>query len=459
MKRGHINKLLSVVEGLALVGLFLSVSLVVGFAAPLEETEMTDREKRLHNELAEVEAQIAEKEQELNKQKQESSSLERDIAILTNEIQRARLNIQAKTITIQQLGQDIEERTQTIEELEQEGEERKGHLAHLLRKTNDQASYSLIEALLSNEQLSEFFIDIDDFHSIKRSINETVDELREMRKENSEQRELLSHEQDQELNARMVIEEEKRSIEANEAEKQRLLSISETQAQAYETELRWREQRAAEIRSALFALRDTDDIPFGQALEYARVAERASGIRPAFLLAVFQQESGLRDGRFGVNVGTCNRPDDERGWQDIMPGPNDNSWRDDQTIYLRLMKELGRDPDTQPLSCPFQVGWGGAMGPAQFIPTTWAEYQSRIAQAAGVRVPDPWDPQHAFIASALYLRDLGGAGGGYAEERRAALRYYAGGNWDSPANAFYGDGVMRNAQNLQRDIDILDAAN
>ena len=135
-----------------------------------------------------------------------------------------------------------------------------------------------------------------------------------------------------------------------------------------------------------------------------------------------------------------------------MPGPNDNSWRDDQTTYLQITSQLGLDPDSMPLSCPWRGGWGGAMGPSQFIPTTWDLYKSRIASAVGKSVPNPWDPQDAFTASAIYLSDLGANKGGYTAERTAALKYYSGGNWRRPENAFYGNEVMVKARNIQENM-------
>ena len=138
-----------------------------------------------------------------------------------------------------------------------------------------------------------------------------------------------------------------------------------------------------------------------------------------------------------------------------MPGPNDNSWRDDQTIFLALTKQLGLDPETVPLSCPWQGGWGGAMGPSQFIPTTWNSYAPRVASTVGVGTADPWNPEHAFVASALYLADLGASAGGFTAERTAALKYYAGSNWSNPQNAFYGNGVMGHASTIQNTIDEL----
>ena len=91
------------------------------------------------------------------------------------------------------------------------------------------------------------------------------------------------------------------------------------------------------------------------------------------------------------------------------------------------------------------------MGPAQFIPSTWVLFEPRLISALGITNPDPWDPLDAFMASALYLSDLGAAGGDAAGERNAACKYYSGRSCDSkkPANSFYGDSVMAKASSIQ----------
>jgi membrane-bound lytic murein transglycosylase B len=203
-------------------------------------------------------------------------------------------------------------------------------------------------------------------------------------------------------------------------------------------------------------LRDSAGISFEEALKYAEAASAKTGVRAAFVLAILKQESDL-----GKNVGTCNRVGDpaEKSWKVIMPGPNDGhrSYRDDQTVFLEITKELGLDPDTTPLSCPWGNGWGGAMGPAQFIPTTWKSIAPRVESLLGVSTANPWDPAHAFMASALYVSDLGASGGNYTAEKTAALRYYAGSNWNLPQNAFYGNGVMAHAAEMQKNIDFLNS--
>ena len=436
--------------GLLLI-IFLSLTgfLIPVFAQNAEQNAVAEQEARLRAELRTIEAEIAQQQEILRAKQRESVSLERDIAILNAQIKQAQLKIQAQNINIQQLGRDISFKSATIVELDERIGRGRESLAALIRKTNELDEFSIIEVVLANEDLSEFFGDLDSFQSIKRDLQTLFENIRDNKALNESEREILQDRRNKEADIKVSIESEKRNIEKAEAQKKDLLAVNKNQEKTYEDVLKERGKRAAEIRSALFSLRDTAAIPFGTALTYANIAYARTGVRPAFLLAILTQESNL-----GENVGTCNRPGDppEKSWRNIMPGPNDNSWRDDQTTYLRITSQLGFDPDSMPLSCPWGGGWGGAMGPAQFIPTTWDSYQARIAAAVGKSVPNPWDPQDAFMASALYLSDLGANQGGYTAERTAALKYYAGSNWQKAVNAFYGNQVMIKAQNIQENM-------
>jgi membrane-bound lytic murein transglycosylase B len=436
---------------LAFIFLFLALGIlsVPVYAQNPEEVAVAEQETKLRSELQKLEAEIAQQQEILRAKQRESVSLERDIAILNAQIKQAQLKIQAQNIAIQQLGKDISIKNATIEELDQKIERGKESLSVLIRKTNELDEFSLVEVVLANKDLSEFFSDLDSFQSIKRDLEALFESIRENKSLNESEREILQDRKNKETDIKVAIEAEKRNIEKAESQKKELLAISKGEEKTYQDVLKEREKRAAEIRSALFALRDTAAIPFGTALTYANAAYAKTGVRPAFLLAILTQESNL-----GENVGTCNRPGDppEKSWRNIMPGPNDNSWRDDQTIYLQITSQLGLDPDSMPLSCPWRGGWGGAMGPSQFIPTTWDLYKSRIASAVGKSIPNPWDPQDAFMASAIYLADLGANKGGYTAERTAALKYYAGNNWQKASNAFYGNEVMVKAQNIQENM-------
>ena len=203
--------------------------------------------------------------------------------------------------------------------------------------------------------------------------------------------------------------------------------------------------KARSIRNRIYELFNVGkQISFGAAYEIAQWASSQYHIRPAFLLAVLTQESNL-----GKNVGTCNRAGDpvEKHWRAIMKPSRDHE------PFLAITKELGLNPDTTPISCPMmrngkQVGWGGAMGPAQFIPSTWMGYRSKVQAVTG-KTPNPWDIRDAFIAAALKLSN-DGANSTKKSEFNAALRYFSGSV--NLTYRFYGDNVLAIAERYERDI-------
>jgi|SRR3989344_3833523 len=96
------------------------------------------------------------------------------------------------------------------------------------------------------------------------------------------------------------------------------------------------------------------------------------------------------------------------------------------------------------------------MGPAQFIPSTWAIYAARVANARNVSIANPWDPQDAIMAMSIYLQGLGAAGGGYTAQHTAAAKYYAGGAWATRTGQSYANQVMNTVKNvIQPNIDFL----
>ena len=92
------------------------------------------------------------------------------------------------------------------------------------------------------------------------------------------------------------------------------------------------------------------------------------------------------------------------------------------------------------------------MGPAQFIPSTWQLLETRIASALNqsISAVSPWNPQDAFVASALYLSDLGAVAGSYTSERTAACKYYSGQACGAvKGNTAYATSVLSLTNNIQ----------
>lgn len=436
--------------------LLISVFLLVPILSTKALT--ADERAQLEAELKQLETVIAQKQIELNKQKAQTGSIKRDIDILTNQIEQAKADIKSKQLQITKIGDEIFTKIRVINDLEERQEKQKESLAELLRKTNEINNSNIVHVLLSNESLSEFYTDLDTFETIKEEMQVSFDQIRSVKDRTEQEKASLEDKKNNEVDTKVALELAKQKVEANEQEKQKLLSVSKSKESEYSAVLAERQKRATEIRTALFALRDAGAIPFGDALNYAEQAEKITGVRAAFVLAIMTQESNL-----GANIGSCYLKDPVTGSgvgkNTGTPFTNVMKPSRDVTPFLNLTSALGIDPYTTPVSCPWSGGgYGGGMGPAQFIPSTWNIMKERVASAVGVKVASPWVPYHAITASSLYLKDLGANAGGYTAERNAACRYYSGSvciPGRTPANVFYGDQVMAKAAQIQANIDVL----
>jgi len=418
----------------------VTITFVVAPLLPVFSNAETTQERRvrLERELAIIEQDIVQKRGVLSEKQKERTSLERDIAILDGQIGVAQQQIKHRNLTISKIRDDIGDKKTAIGEVDKKVVRSEQSLAQLLRRTHEIDDTSLAEIVLGGT-LSDFFEDIDAFEVLQRDLDRSFDEMANLRADLSGRKEALEEKQGEEEQLRTIQVLEKQAIEKKEKEKHSILTVTKGQEKTYQQLIAERERQAAVIRSALFGLRDSKAIPFGSAYNYAKEAEAVTGVRAAVTLAILREESNL-----GENVGTGN-------WKADMHPTRD------QPVFAQIMAELGLNPDSMPVSKKPGYGWGGAMGPAQFIPSTWILYKDRIAQAAGERPPNPWTARTAIFASAILMADNGADAGSREAERLAALRYFAGWtNAKKPAYAFYGDDVITFADQFQKDIDILE---
>ena len=177
------------------------------------------------------------------------------------------------------------------------------------------------------------------------------------------------------------------------------------------------------IREQLILL-EKYNITEAEMVRSAIFAGAKTGIRPAYLLGVLENESWL-----GRNVGTGNWKEDM--YQCYLNKGSTSTAKKMKDAFLSICKELGLNPDLQVVSAKPAAysGCGGAMGIAQFMPTTWLAYKDRIAAMTGNNPPNPWLPVDAFTASAIKLADAGAKAQTYEAERNAYAKYIAGKWW------------------------------
>ena len=407
----------------------------------IDQNAVIERRTRLQQELNELEKQINDYRLVIQEKQNEAVSLKRDIDIYNAKINRAKLEVRRLELEISDIVGNIQKRLKEINLLSDKAGKEKESLAELIRKSNELDSVSLSELILGYEQLSDFFVVSDSFETIYRSIQDSLDEIRGTQEQLNVENDRLEKKKSEQIQLKTAQEIERKRLQSLEKEKEKLLETTKGLEKTYQKIVTAKQKDAATIRSQLFLLSGSPSIPFEKAAEYASFVWNKLKIRPAFLLGVIAEESNL-----GANVGTGN-------WKTDLSHAKCAKQRE---AFMEVTSELGLDPDLMPVSKRVWYGYcGGAMGPAQFMPTTWQLYKKNISDATGINPPSPWDPKTAFVAAGLLLKDNGAAAGGYAAERKAALRYLAGSNWNKPAYSFYGDDVMDLAAKYQEQIDII----
>lgn len=418
--------------------------------------------------LSQIDQQILDQQKLVEEKKSERQSIERDVAILEAEIKKSQLAIQARAISIKNLGAQIGEKEEVVTVLDGRLEKQRQSVASLLRKTQEIDDHSLVELVLSNQNFSEFFADFEDYRTIGNSLRESLQVLGDIKVDTLEQKRSLEDKQSEEARHKKLQEEEKSTIEAKEAEKSEILQVTKGQEAVYQAHLAETQRTASQLRAALFELAGgSGKIPFPQAVQLAKVASDRTGVPAALILAILEQESS-----FGSNIGQCTYNQEVQGKPTMGPGS--------VPVFTVMADVLGFDIGSQKVSCPIapggvRYGWGGAMGPSQFIPSTWALYggyvntgddvyvydasKDSIRQLLGLNGPSsPFRNQDAFLATAILMRDNGAAGGTRDSEWLAAIRYYSGWNGvNNPVNHSYGDQVMDRKVRLEAEIRTLDA--
>lgn len=416
--------------------------------AQAEGTAATRAE--LEQQLRGIEQQIATYEQQLVTIKGQKNTLANKIKQLKK--QQATLNLQIKVTNLKlaSLQGQLAKTQEVIRQHDARLQTLRRQVADYVRLVNQRDGVPPIYRFLVGGTLSEALSDYAAYLEILNGMNELAGEVKQLKLEREQQAEALADQQEQSQHLLSLKLLQQQALTGSVGQQQTLLTQTKGRESTYQQALKLTKQQAAKIRSRIYQLLGVaTQITFGQALEIASWVSQQTGVRPAFLLAILTQESNL-----GKNVGTCNRPGDppEKSWKVIMkPGR-------DQEPFRTITGELGMNPDVTPVSCPMrdrngkQLGWGGAMGPAQFIPSTWMGYRVRVSQLTGKATTNPWDIRDAFVAAAILLR-ASGADGTAQGEWNAAMRYFSGGT--NPAYRFYADNVGALAEKYQADIEAL----
>lgn len=415
-----------------------------------------DQRKALEEDLQKYEKQIEEYESTITVLKKQGKNLTSEISQLNAKISKLNIQIKAINLNIKKLDGEINATESKIDIKEKEINFNKKALSAILQNIYENENKKTIEIILANPRLSDFFGDLNNLAAVQDGVKTVLQKIVGLKEKLVDEKETLSIERADAQELKNYVDSQKIVVSKTQTDKNNLLKTTKGKESEYQKILVETKKTAAEIRKQIFKLLGGGELNFEEAYKLAKIAEKATGVRAALILAVLDRESAL-----GKNVGQCD-------YKKVMHPTRDIP------VFLKLVEELGLASNLQSgilkVSCANADGpYGGAMGPAQFIPSTWGMYagyknnngewrrdssRDRISEITGSNPPSPWANTDAFVATALYLKDSGAA----SNEKIAAAKYYCGARWNRyVCTNVYGQKVIEKAKKFEDDIEVLSA--
>lgn len=384
------------------------------------------------SETKEIEEKLNKIEEEISEKQTKEKTIQTELQIIDKNIEATQLQIQKTQNLLSDFDQNIKNKQGEIVEIEKKVIHQKKVLAEylkLMKYGNDE-----LDLILMNQEkdIGDYFVTMDNFEIVQLKIKKILDLVKEDKKKLEQEKTAIEDDRTEQQKIFVLQDDQRKSLEYEERKKNLFLDKTKENLSLLDIE-------RSDLQRQLSALQSLGEpISLDKAIKSAKFASEKTGVRTAFLLGVLRVESNL-----GQNVGG--------GTYKVDMNPNQRE------AFKEICDELGYSPSKMPVSKRYCYntnasdgcgGWGGAMGPAQFMPSTWMGYKDRIKKITGKKA-DPWDLDDALIAMGLKLSAVSGVTDHKrSAEKQAASMYLAGGNWEH--FSWYGDQVLGYADGFEK---------
>lgn len=420
----------SVDERIVRAGAIFFCMLLTGLVAHVRfvrADEASDRRRLIEQQIQELEREAQTFDQSVQQAQGEVRTLANEKKILENEARRREVEVRRLTLVIRKVVLEIQQKSATISVLSKKIETSREALGASLFFLYTADQDNALTILMKHRNLSDFFTSVNNLNKVQSTIKTTLETFKDDRSLLEAEKEDLQNSQEEQEGLRALQEVERRALTQKKAQKEELLRLTKGKEEIFQKLLTSKKKDIASLRTQLFYLEKTG-ITAEDALRLADNAARRAGIRTAFLLALLEVETGkqFEDGTItvGTNLGTGNW---KRDLYDCYVNLGKRGAAEaEKAAFFKITNSLGFNPDAMRVSRKPDYGCGGAMGQAQFLPTTWLRFASRVATLTGHNPPSPWSAEDAFTAAAIFLADAGADSKNAAGEIAAAKTYISG---------------------------------
>lgn len=388
------------------------------------------------NKKEEIREELEEIEQDLENKKNKEFNLQTELEKIEKNINNTKQSIDQTNRVVQKFQQEITQKEKSIAEMEKNIEAKKKSLSQSLREFRQ--NYQEIELIFLNSRndLGSYFNFLEQIEKIQIEFEKIINQIKGEKSIIEKEKDVVEEKKDIEHKTLLLHQQQKKSLESQEASKEFYLNQTREKIDLLNT-------RKEDLRRQLNALQSLGKaINLEEAIEEAKYASVKTGVRTEFLLGVLRVESNLGQNIGGGTYKADMNPNQHDTFEEIC---DDLGYK---AKKMPVSKRVCYNPKAKD-SCG---GWGGAMGPAQFMPSTWLGYKDKVADITGNSPADPWDLRDSLVAMGLKLSAISGVTNHKeSAEKKAAAMYLAGGAWEN--YSWYGDRVLDYADMFEKYIE------
>jgi len=157
-------------------------------------------------------------------------------------------------LELSRLESRIDDTTASIIKTENELNSNKQSLQDLIEVYYENSRKSLLEILLANEQISDYFISLNAMSALQDKIKEKIDVVTNLKVTLETQQQALEKDQEDAHGLLQVQLAQQQQLTSTKGEQETLLNLTKNKESAYQTLLADRRAKAAEIKSRIYDL-------------------------------------------------------------------------------------------------------------------------------------------------------------------------------------------------------------